>query len=181
MILQRKWRFRSLCSSARAPLSLVGHFGSKSGRDTAKMAGVNYRLSQTMAPIVLGNTASSLEARVTRNLDVCTHTISIGKVVDADILSERPCMTYDYYHEARELLRQTPPRAIFQKRRKQELRWQNTDNQSAAGPTTPVHSSRLYPVISPTGIHSLRLQRSTSQVALETPPPSGLPRHVSYD
>lgn len=88
-----------LCQDA--PLSFIGHFGFKSGRDTDKMAGINYRLGQTKAPIVLDNTASYLEATVNKSLDVGTHTVFIGEVVDADILSEKPCMTYDYYHEVK--------------------------------------------------------------------------------
>jgi flavin reductase (DIM6/NTAB) family NADH-FMN oxidoreductase RutF/rubredoxin len=84
-----------------APLSFIGNFGFKSGRDVDKFAGIKYKLGQTKSPIVLDNAVSYLEARVNKELDVVTHTIFIGEVVDGDILNEKPCMTYDYYHQVK--------------------------------------------------------------------------------
>ena len=84
-----------------APLSFIGNFGFKSGRDTDKLAGINYKSGQTGAPIVLDNTNSYLEARVTGNLDVGTHTIFVGEIIDGDVLNEKPGMTYAYYHQVK--------------------------------------------------------------------------------
>ena len=84
-----------------APLSFIGQFGFKSGRDVDKLANVNYKIGQTGAPIVLDNTASFLEAKVTKEVDVGTHTIFIGEIVDGDILNDKPCMTYEYYHQVK--------------------------------------------------------------------------------
>lgn len=81
-----------------APLAFIGKFGFKSGRDTDKFAGVNYKLGQTGAPLVLDNTNSYMEAKVTNRMDMGTHTVFVGELVDADVLNEKPCMTYDYYH-----------------------------------------------------------------------------------
>src|SRR4030065_680065 len=47
------------------PLNFIGRFGFKSGRDTDKFEGVNYKIGETGAPIVLDNAVSYLEARVT--------------------------------------------------------------------------------------------------------------------
>ncbi len=83
-----------------APLGFIGNFGFKSGRDTDKFRGVNYKIGETGAPIVLENAVSYLEARVTREMDVGTHTIFVGEVVNAGIVDgNRACMTYDYYHQ----------------------------------------------------------------------------------
>jgi flavin reductase (DIM6/NTAB) family NADH-FMN oxidoreductase RutF len=81
------------------PLSFIGNFGFKSGREIDKLSGVNYRLGQTKAPIILDNAISFLEVKVTQEIDVGTHTIFIGEVVDADVLNDKPCMTYEYYHQ----------------------------------------------------------------------------------
>jgi len=80
------------------PLSFIGQFGFKSGRDINKLEGVNYRIGQTKAPIVIDNATAVFEAKVTKELDVDTHTIFVGEIVDADVLNEKPCMTYEYYH-----------------------------------------------------------------------------------
>ena len=40
-----------------------------------------------------------MEARVTGEMDAGTHTIFVGEVVDADIVSDKTCLTYEHYHE----------------------------------------------------------------------------------
>jgi flavin reductase (DIM6/NTAB) family NADH-FMN oxidoreductase RutF/rubredoxin len=81
------------------PLTFVGRFGFKSGRDTDKFEGINYKIGETGAPIVLDNAVSYLEARVTKEMDVGTHTIFVGEVVNADVISDEVCMTYEHYHQ----------------------------------------------------------------------------------
>ncbi|MFC1914993.1 flavin reductase [Chloroflexota bacterium] len=88
-----------LCQNA--PLSFIGHFGFKSGRDVDKLEGINYRTGQTEAPIVIDNAVSYLEAKVIKEMDIGTHTIFVGKIIDGDILSEEACMTYEYYHQVK--------------------------------------------------------------------------------
>jgi flavin reductase (DIM6/NTAB) family NADH-FMN oxidoreductase RutF/rubredoxin len=84
--------------STATPMTLIGTFGFKSGRDIDKFKEVEYKQGKTGAPIVLNNAVAYLEAEVVDSLDVNTHTIFIGKVVDADVLSDREPMTYAYYH-----------------------------------------------------------------------------------
>jgi len=83
------------------PLSFIGHFGFKSGRDMDKLDGINYKVGKTKVPVVIDNTASYLEVKVTGEMDVGTHTLFVGELVDADVISEKPCMTYDYYHQVK--------------------------------------------------------------------------------
>ena len=90
------------------PLSFIGHFGFKSGRDINKLEGISYRIGQTKAPVVIENAVSYLEAKVLQEIDVGTHTIFIGEIVGADVLSEKVCMTYAYYHQVK---RGTTPKA----------------------------------------------------------------------
>ena len=80
------------------PLNLIGRFGFKSGRDIDKFDGINYKLGETQAPIVLDNTLACLEAKVINSVDVGTHTIFIGDLVDAEVIEEGEPMTYAYYH-----------------------------------------------------------------------------------
>lgn len=84
-----------------APLSFIGGFGFKSGRDVDKLANVNYKTGETGAPIVLDHTTAYIEAEVTQSVDIGTHTIFIGRVVAAENLSDQPCMTYEYYHQVK--------------------------------------------------------------------------------
>jgi len=84
--------------SQDTPLPFIGHFGFKSGRDTDKFEGINYKTGETQAPVVTENALAYLEARVIQEVDVGTHTIFIGELVGADVLREGEPMTYAYYH-----------------------------------------------------------------------------------
>ena len=93
--------FTASVISHDAPLSFIGHFGFKSGRDMDKFEGINYKLGQTKAPIILDHTLAYLEARVVNQVDVGTHTIFIGELVGADVMKEGEPMTYAYYHQVK--------------------------------------------------------------------------------
>ena len=83
------------------PLEFIGHFGFKSGRMIDKFKGVNYKIGKNNVPIVLDNTLAYLEAQVVKETDAGTHTIFIGKVVEAEILNNKEPMTYAYYHQVK--------------------------------------------------------------------------------
>jgi len=87
--------------SQDTPLSFIGHFGFKSGRDIDKFHGVNYKIGETQAPIVLDHTLAYMEAKVTKDVDAGTHTDFIGELVAADLLKEGEPMTYAYYHQVK--------------------------------------------------------------------------------
>jgi len=87
--------------SQNTPLSFIGHFGFKSGRDIDKLEGINYEIGETQAPVVIENAVAYLEAKVIQEVDVGTHTIFIGEVVGADVITEDVCMTYNYYHQVK--------------------------------------------------------------------------------
>ena len=93
--------FTASILSQDTPLSFISHFGFKSGRETDKLKGVNYRLGETKAPIVLDHSLAYLEARVINQVDVGTHTIFIGELVGADVLRQGEPMTYAYYHQVK--------------------------------------------------------------------------------
>ncbi len=88
-----------LCQEA--PLSYIGGFGFKSGRDVDKLEKVNYKIGETKAPVVLDHATAYLEAEVIQDVDVGTHTIFIGRVVAAEVITDDICMTYDYYHQVK--------------------------------------------------------------------------------
>ncbi len=104
-----------------ASMKFIGQFGFKSGRDIDKFDGVNYKLGVTGAPIVLEYSIAYLEAEVVSVIDVGTHTIFIGTIVDADILNEGEPMTYAYYHTVKKgKSPKTAPTYIEEENQKEE-------------------------------------------------------------
>jgi len=81
------------------PMTFIVRFGFRSGRDLDKLEGVDYITGSTLAPVVMENAVAYLEAKVIHEMDVNTHTLFVGEIVNADVVSEKICMSYDYYHE----------------------------------------------------------------------------------
>jgi flavin reductase (DIM6/NTAB) family NADH-FMN oxidoreductase RutF/rubredoxin len=93
--------FNASVLSTDAPMTLIGKWGFKSGRDTDKFEGTEFKMGKTGAPIVLDGSLAFLEAEVIKSLEVGTHTIFVGKVIDCAMLSEGEPMTYAYYHQVK--------------------------------------------------------------------------------
>ena len=83
------------------PLNFIGQFGFKSGRDINKFDKVNYKTGTTGAPLIIDNTLAVLEAKVTKQMDVGTHTIFVGEIVESEVLKDGEPMTYAYYHQVK--------------------------------------------------------------------------------
>ncbi|MCX7994964.1 MAG: flavin reductase family protein [candidate division WOR-3 bacterium] len=86
--------------SRDTPPKFIGQFGFKSGREIDKFKGVNYKLGKTGAPLILDHTIGFIECEVVNSIDCGTHTMFIGKIVDAEIINENAePLTYDFYHK----------------------------------------------------------------------------------
>ncbi len=81
------------------PMEFIGKFGFRSGREVNKFEGVNYKLGVSGAPVVLDNAVAYVDCKLSSSHDAGTHTIFVGEVVDAQLLSNEPPMTYAYYHQ----------------------------------------------------------------------------------
>ena len=82
-----------------APLSFFGPFGFRSGRDFDKFAKVKFRKGITGCPLVTEHALSCLEAEVFEEIDLGSHTVFIGNVVNSEVLTTGQPLTYRYYHE----------------------------------------------------------------------------------
>lgn len=89
--------------------SLIGTFGFKSGRDFDKFEHTPFVKGEKCGvPLLSELTMALFECRVVDTLEVGTHTIFVGEVLDASIIKpEEREMTYRYYHET---LRGTAPK-----------------------------------------------------------------------
>ncbi len=92
-----------------APLSLIGQFGFKSGREVDKFAGLNYRTTANGIPYVIDHALAFIEAQVIQEVDAGTHLIFIGAITEAEVLQENTPMTYAFYHQVKRGA--TPPSA----------------------------------------------------------------------
>jgi len=82
-----------------APMTFLGLFGFRSGRDVDKLSQVEFKIGVTGCPLVLEHALSVLEAKVINQIDLGTHTIFIGDTVNAEVLKDGRPLTYRYYQE----------------------------------------------------------------------------------
>ena len=84
--------------SVDAPFSLYQHFGMQSGRSADKFAGrMDVARGANGILHLTENACGHLECKVMQSIDLGTHTLFIGEVVDGSVLSDRPACTYAYY------------------------------------------------------------------------------------
>jgi|SRR5208337_1418192 len=87
--------------SQATPMTFIGLFGFKSGRDVNKLQNVKIKTGATKVPIILENTVSYIEVEMEKELDYGTHTIFVGKIVDCDVVNDAEPMTYSYYQNVK--------------------------------------------------------------------------------
>ncbi|OAA21971.1 rubredoxin [Kosmotoga sp. DU53] len=85
--------------SQDTPLKLIGHFGFRSGRELDKFKEINHKIGVTGVPLLEDYCIANLEAKVVNAVDVGTHVLYIGEIVNAEVVDEKEPMTYAYYHE----------------------------------------------------------------------------------
>ncbi len=100
-LIQTSRKFTVSILSEAAPMTFIGLFGFKSGRDVDKLKDAKTRPGVTGVPIVLDYATGFMEAEVESQLDCGTHTIFVGKVIEADVTGKGEPMTYAYYQNVK--------------------------------------------------------------------------------
>lgn len=80
------------------PMQFIGRFGFRSGRDFDKFEGIDFFWGKTGAPVVREHAIAYLEVEVVDRMDVKTHTLFIGEVVEAEVFKDGEPLTYADYH-----------------------------------------------------------------------------------
>ena len=97
MILHTRM-FNVSALSTSTSFDFFKHFGMQSGRTTDKFA--NYpdaARSENGLLYLTKNTNMYLSAKVTMYLDLGSHTLFVGELINAELLSEEESCTYNYY------------------------------------------------------------------------------------
>ena len=98
-LIKKSQKFSIAVLSQEAPLSLIGTFGFKCGRQVDKFSGMKYETCPSGTPKLLDYSLAHLDLEVTKTVELGTHTLFIGQVVDSQVLAEGIPMTYGYYHK----------------------------------------------------------------------------------
>jgi len=84
------------------PMSFIGRFGFRTGRDIDKFKQAKYKTGQRGAPIILDNAVSFIEAKVLDAIEVETHTLFISEIIACETIDDGKIpMTYTYYRDVK--------------------------------------------------------------------------------
>lgn len=98
-LVRKSGRVNVSILSEEADMLLIGKFGFRSGRDFDKLDGTEHVIGNNGIPCVTKSATSYFEARVIDEVDAGTHTIFLLEVEESVVLSDKPSMTYEYYHK----------------------------------------------------------------------------------
>jgi ferric-chelate reductase [NAD(P)H] len=99
--IEKAGNFSISVLSEEAPMTYIGRFGFRCGRDFDKMAGLSIRQGASGAPIVSDFAVAFVDCRILRSFDCGTHTLFLGEALDAGILGPGTAMTYAFYHSVK--------------------------------------------------------------------------------
>lgn len=94
--IQKTGKFAISILSEESEPQIIGTFGFQSGRDADKFASVDYRTVEGIP--VVEDACAYIVCEVIDKMETETHTVFLGKVLDADMLKKAESMTYAYYH-----------------------------------------------------------------------------------
>jgi flavin reductase (DIM6/NTAB) family NADH-FMN oxidoreductase RutF/rubredoxin len=99
----RKYEVFSVSILAQSASSeILGKFGYKSGKDFDKMTGTQVKYGDTGVPIVLDESIAYFECKVFQTLDVGTHLMFIGELLNAELIDDsKEPLTYSYYRQVK--------------------------------------------------------------------------------
>ncbi len=81
-------------------LDFLGPWGFKSGKEINKFDGVNYKLAKSGSPVLLDKTIAYFDCKVVDSMDVGSHILFIGELMDYELLNDDAIpLTYDYYRK----------------------------------------------------------------------------------
>ncbi len=80
---------------------IIGKFGYNSGRDINKFESFKSKIGKTGVPLLLDNVIAIMECKVEEVIDVGTHLLFIGEVIEAELISDKDPITYDYYRKVK--------------------------------------------------------------------------------
>ena len=107
--IERSGNFAISVLHEQSDPSIIGTFGFSSGRDTDKFDKVDYSV-KGMLPVV-NNAAAYIVCEVEKTLETDTHTVFLGKITDADVLENKPPMTYSISKKKRKKANGSAPYA----------------------------------------------------------------------
>lgn len=86
------------CLTEETPFAIFEYFGFQSGRDVDKFVSPHVPRSENSLVIQPDYSNAFFSLKVEQEVDLDSHTMFICEVTEAKVISDKPTMTYSYYH-----------------------------------------------------------------------------------
>jgi len=96
-LIEKSGVFAAVALAQEAGMDLIGAFGFKSSQDTDKFIGLNTKTDENGILYVAEQTLARYSCKIVNKLDLGTHIMFIGEVVEAEVLADGTPLTYTYY------------------------------------------------------------------------------------
>lgn len=96
-VMEQSGVFAAVALTQDTGKELMGLFGFQSSAKVDKFSGIAVRRDQNGVPYPSEHIGARFSCRVVDRLDLGTHILFVGEAEEAEIVSEDPLLTYEYY------------------------------------------------------------------------------------
>ncbi len=99
-MIEKTDKFTISVLTQNTPFSIFERFGFSSGKDNDKFKDFkDFKRTDNKTVYITKYTNAYISCSVIEKIDIGTHVMFIADVVEADVLSDEPSLTYEYYFE----------------------------------------------------------------------------------
>lgn len=100
-LIEKSGYFNGVVLSKNVDMDVIRRFGFQSGKDVQKYEDIESKKDGHGIPYIQQDATAYFSCKVVDHLDLGTHVLFIGEVVEAEVMSEDEVMTYAYYHQVK--------------------------------------------------------------------------------
>lgn len=108
-VIRAAGAFSAVVLDEETPMEMIGTFGFRTSADTDKFAEWESAVDAQGMPYPVEHAVARFSAKVIDEIDLGSHVLFVADVVESEVLSSEPVMTYAYYHAVKG--GKTPPKA----------------------------------------------------------------------
>lgn len=100
-LMEKSGYFHCIVLDQDTDMELIKRFGFQSGKNMDKFEGIETTYDEAGMPFIKEHAAAGFTCKIVKQTDVGTHITFVGEVIDAEVYTDAPVMTYDYYHKVK--------------------------------------------------------------------------------
>ena len=100
-IIEKSGIFTAVVLSQETSMDTIGIFGFQSSENNNKFESVSFEIDENKIKYPTDKICAKFSCKVLNQVDLGTHVMFIGEVIDAEVISNEEPMTYSYYHQVK--------------------------------------------------------------------------------